>query len=255
MNVVLNERDYAELLLEQCTLNGKPMDTLVRIARYYASLSYKKSDIRRMLEAFLLKCDPNINVVKWSGTIDRALKSGLKYQLIDIDNVPITQKELDICGGLSGKQMQRLMFTLICLAKYGNLVNAKNCGWVNKPDKDIFKMANVVTSIKRQSLMLNDLRALGLIRFSRKVDNININVRCLDLSGAPSLCITDFRNLGYQYQRYCGEPYFECCQCGLVIKRTSNAHKYCHDCASEVNRQKTRENMRRCSAVQIDAVS
>lgn len=249
MNVVLNERDYVERLLEQCVIDGKPVETLARISRYYTSLSYKKSDIRRMLELFLLKCDPNINIVKWQDTIDKAMKWAAKYQLINIEDVPITQDELDICDGLPGAQVKRLMFTLICLAKYGNLVNEKNYGWVNKPDKDIFRMANVVTSTKRQSLMLNDLRELGLIRFSRKVDNININVRCIDNNGKPILHITDFRNLGYQYLRYCGEPYFECCQCGLVIKRASNVHKYCHDCAAEINRQKARENCHRYMAV------
>ncbi len=239
MNVVLDERAYVEDILDQCTLEPRPLETLGRIARYYASFNYKKSEIRRMLEAFMLKCDPNINIVKWQNTIDKLVRDASKYQLINIENVPITQRELDICNGLDGKQMRRLMFTLICLAKYGNMMNVDNDGWVNKQDKDIFKMANVVTSTKRQSLMLNDLRSLGLVRFSRKVDNININVRCIDNDGDAVLSITDFRNLGYQYQRYCGEPYFECCQCGLVIKRTSNVQKYCHDCAVEINRQKT----------------
>ena len=121
------------------------------------------------------------------------------------------------------------------------MANEQNAGWVNRPDKEIFKLANVVTSVKRQSLMLNDLRSSGLIRFSRKVDNININVQCIDMDGDAYLQITDFRNLGYQYMRYCGEPYFECAECGIVIKRMSNAQKYCHDCAVDINRQNARE--------------
>lgn len=78
----------------------------------------------------------------------------------------------------TGKPMKRLLFTLICLAKYSDLVNSNNGGWVNRTDKEIFRLANVVTPIRRQSLMLNDLREFGYIRFSRKVDNVNINVQC-----------------------------------------------------------------------------
>lgn len=242
---MLNERDFAQEAIQNCVLGAKPTETLKCVAKYYHSEGYKKADIVLMLEDFMLKCDPTINIVKWQDTIERKVKDADKYGLIELDSIPVTQKELDICQGLSGKQIQRLMFALICLAKFSNAVNNKNNNWVNRQDKEIFRMANLVTPIKRQSLMLNDLRGLGLIRFSKKVDNININVQCLDDSGEPVLLISDFRNLGYQYMQYCGEPYFECASCGLVIKRTNNSQKYCPECAVEINRQKTRENSRR----------
>lgn len=248
MGIVLNEREFAEQALESYTLGSKPLETLGRIARYYTADGYKRGEICSLLEGFLLKCDPGINIVKWQDAIERQVKAASKFGLIEIDSIPITQAELDVCGALSGVQMKRLMFTLICLAKYSNAVNEKNNGWVNRPDIEIFKMANVVTSVKRQSLMLNDLRALGLIRFSRKVDNININVECIDYTGNAVLNIVDFRNLGYQYLRYCGEPYFECESCGIVIKRTNNSQRYCRECGIEINRQKSRENRRRDAA-------
>lgn len=248
MSIVLNEREFAESALETCTLGTKPLETLGRIARYYTADGYKRGEVCSLLEEFLLKCDPGINIVKWQNTIERQVKTANKVGLIEIDSIPITKKELSVCDGLSGTQMRRLMFTLICLAKYSNTVNPKNSGWVNRQDREIFKLANVVTPIKRQSLMLNDLRELGLVRFSRKVDNVNINVQCLDLCGDPELLISDFRNLGYQYLRYCGEPYFECEACGLVIKRTNNSQRYCRDCGAEINRQKSRENWKRNTA-------
>lgn len=248
MSIVLNEREFAESALETCSLGQKPLETLGRIARYYAADGYKRGEICSLLEEFLLKCDPGINIVKWQNAIDQQVKYACKNGLIEIDSIPITQKELDVCESLSGTQMRRLMFTLICLAKFSNAVNAKNNGWVNRQDREIFKMANVVTPIKRQSLMLNDLRELGLIRFSRKVDNVNINVLCIDNGGDTVLHVSDFRNLGYQYLRRCGEPYFECASCGVVIKKTNNSQKYCRECGAEINRQKSRENWKRNAA-------
>lgn len=242
MSIVLNEREYAMAALQRCDLGAKPLETLGRIAKYYRSEGYKKTEIHRMLESFVLKCDPSINIVKWQDAIAKQVKGTDKYSLVEIDGIPITQKELDICNSLSGKQVKRLMFTLICIAKFNNAANDKNNGWVNRQDNEIFRMANVTTPIKRQSLMLNDLRELGLIRFSRKVDNININVTCIDDNGDPALIITDYRNLGYQYMKYCGEPYFECASCGIVVKRGSNIQKYCRDCAVDVNRQRARDN-------------
>ena len=242
MSIVLNERECAIEALQKCVLDAKPLVTLGRVAKYYRAEGYKKSEIHSMLESFMLKCDPTINIVKWQDAIDRQIKDVDKFPLIEIEGVPITQCELDVCNSLSGIQMRRLMFTLICLAKFCNAVSDKNNGWVNRPDKEIFKMANVVTPIKRQSLMLNDLREAGLIRFSRKVDNININVKCIDDVGEPALIVTDYRNLGYQYMRYCGEQYFECASCGIVIKKTGKNHKYCSDCAADINRQRALHN-------------
>lgn len=238
ISIILNEREYAEAALDMCVLEQKPTDTLLRVAKYYADRGYKKSEVQSLLESFMLRCDPGINLVKWQDTIDSLTKSAMKSSLIEIDNVPITKAELEICDKLTNKQTRRLMFTLICVAKYGNMANPLNKNWVNKPDKEIFNMANIVTTVKRQSLMLNDLRELGLIRFSRKVDNININVTCLSDGGEPELEITDFRNLGYQYLRYHGEPCIECAECGIVVKKTVNNQKYCSACGVDLNRKK-----------------
>ena len=244
MSIVLNERECAIEALQKCVLDTNPLETLGRVAKYYRAEGYKKAEIHSMLESFMLKCDPTINIVKWQDAIDRQIKDADKFPLIELDGIPITQSELDICSSLSGKQMKRLMFALICLAKFCNAVSAKNNNWVNRSDKELFKMANVVTPIRRQSLMINDLREAGLIRFSRKVDNININVLCIDNIGEPVLVVTDYRNLGYQYMKYYGEPYFECASCGIVIKRTGKNHKYCSDCAADIHRQKARDNFK-----------
>lgn len=211
----------------------------------------------------MIKSDPSVNIVLWQAAIDRQVKSAEKYPMVEIDSVPITQNELDICDCLSGRQsklkktskrdagvvrqkssMGRLMFTLICLAKYGNMVNNRNNGWVNRKDSEIFRLANISTSSKRQSSLLSDLRDEGYIRFSKKVDNININVTCLDEDGDPALAITDYRNLGNQYLRYCGKPFFECASCGLVVRRKNNSQLYCPDCKVIMNRKHARENYR-----------
>lgn len=244
MSIVLSERDFAVDAINHCTLGDSPVETIGRVAKYYISEDYKRSDVERLVSEFLIKCDPTINIIKWQDTIERQVKYAYKFPMIQIDNVPITQKELDLCDGLSGRQMQRLLFTLICLAKYADAVNSKNNGWVNRPDREIFKLANVVTPIKRQSLMLNDLREMGLIRFSRKVDNVNINVTCIDKAGEPVLKIEDFRNLGNQYLLYRGEPYFICASCGLAVRRNNNRQTYCQDCSMDKHRQMMRDQWR-----------
>ena len=247
-NIVLNERACAEYAIENLTLGSKPIETIGRVARYYYSEGYKKCEIGSLLEDFLLKCDPTINIVKWQDTIDRKVNSADKYKLIDIPGVSITKNEMEQIKKIDGKLLQRLMFTMLCLAKYGNAVNPNNNSWVNRKDREIFSLANIMVTTKRKSLMINDLWTLGYIGYSRVVDNININVKIVDDESPVELFVSDFRNLGNQYMRYRGEEYIECQCCGVVIRKNSNVQRYCHDCAAEINRKKALETWRKTAS-------
>lgn len=239
MSIILDEKVYVENILESPELGKKPSETLSRVAKYYRASGYKDREIAGLVEDFLLKCDPNINIVKWQNMIDKVVRSSAKYGLIRISGVVITRSEMDCIESIGSKTLQRLMFTLLCVAKYCNAVNPKNNNWVNKPDKEIFALAGIKATIKKQSLMINDLWSAGYIAFSNVVNNININVCIVDNDSEPVMVITDFRNLGNQLLMYQGEPYMECGCCGVVVKRNSNAQKYCNDCANEVNIKKT----------------
>jgi len=91
--------------------------------------------------------------------------------------------------------------------------------------------------------MYATLRDTGLIQFSKKVDNTNVRV-CFAEDGDVAMTITDLRNLGYQYLKYHGEPYFECTNCGITVKidepTKGRKQKYCKECAVEI---KTKQNV------------
>ena len=53
INIVLNERAYAEYALENLSLGDKPFETLSRIARYYYSEGYKKREIESLVKDFM----------------------------------------------------------------------------------------------------------------------------------------------------------------------------------------------------------
>ena len=237
MTIVLNEREWTEDMITQRSLGKKPFETMCRVARYYLDNGIPKRDVRRMMDSFLLQCDPLASLPKWSATLDSALTRAMKYQSINIESVKVTKPEMEQIAALGGRQIQRLAFTLLCLAKYWNAVSAKNDGWVNSKDSDIMRMANINTSLKRQSLMYYNLNAAGLIRFSRKVDNTNVQV-CFQQDGETALEVTDFRNLGYQYLKYLGGPYFVCANCGITTKSENTGRgrkqKYCRECAAQI---------------------
>lgn len=242
MTIVLNEHEWAREKIKSKSLGSKPFETLSRVAKYYIDQDYSKRETRGMLDTFLLQCEPDASLPKWSDTLDHAVARALKYDAINIDSIDITKPEMDRIDALEGKQVRRLAFTLLCLAKYWNIINPQSNCWVNSKDSEIMHMANINTSIKRQSLMYFNLNEAGMIQFSKKVDNTNVRV-CFIEPGDTVMTITDLRNLGYQYLKYHGEPYFECQNCGITVKKNDNCvgrkPKYCKDCAVEIHMQQT----------------
>ena len=242
MEIVMNEHEWAEGMIASHSLGKRPYETLRRVARYYLDQAYTKNGARKMLETFLLQCDPSASVPKWSDTIDGALERASKYKAVEIDCIRITKEELKRIEALGKRQLQRLAFTLLCLAKYWMEVNPKCNWWVTNKDSDIMKAANINTSIRRQSLLYSQLRDAGMIEFSRKVDNTNVRV-CFAEEGDTAIEISDFRNLGYQYLFYTGSnDYIKCERCGIVVRKNrptpqdkpghrGRAQQYCKSCA------------------------
>lgn len=249
MTIVLNEHEWAEDMINSHSLGDKPYETFCRVAKYYLDKDYSKKEVRKMLDNFLIQCEPTASVPKWSETLDFAVKRASKYEAIKIDSIDITKPEMEIIDSLEGRQIKRLAFTLLCLAKYWDVVNPQGDHWVNSKDNEIMRMANINTSIKRQSMMYHTLKQQGLIKFSKKVDNTNVRV-CFIKDGEVAMSISDFRNLGYQYLKYHGENYFECANCGVTVKPKDKVgagrpQKYCPACALEIHMQQKINSMMR----------
>lgn len=92
MEIILNEREFAERALEDCDMGELPHETLGHLAKYYHAEGYKDREIQRLLEDFIIKCDPTANVFKWENTIAHQVKNAKKYALIELDSIPITKK-------------------------------------------------------------------------------------------------------------------------------------------------------------------
>lgn len=237
MNVILDEVAWTKKVVEERTLGQKPSETLTHIARFYFSNGYKSKEIKRLLEQFILQCNPSASIPRWSNTLDFILTYAAKRPQLKIEYIPVTETEMKTIDGIDGRQAQRLAFTLLCLAKYWDLVNNTSSHWVNSKDNEIMRMANIKTSIKRQSILFRKLNELGLIQFSHKVDNTNVQV-CFMSESHVVMQISDFRNLGYQYLKYHGGPYYQCKSCGVTVKSPDKTNrrnlKYCPDCTTRI---------------------
>lgn len=239
--IILNERKFALNALETRDLGSNRFRTLCTVAKYYLSNGENKTSARKLLEVFLLECIPSASVVEWRSTLDSAIRCATRFPLVEIDEITISENELDTIRSLPKVQLQRLAFTLLCISKYWDEITPNRDHWVNTPDSEIMNMANINTSLKRQSVMYSEIRDAGLIRFSKRVDNTNVQVLFAD-NNPPMMHITDFRNLGYQYMNLSEPGFYQCVNCGLIVKERKNTGGtrvgrkpiYCKDCARKI---------------------
>lgn len=234
--IVLNEKKYAIECLENGFVGRKPFFTLSIIAKYYYyCLNYKKSKIEMLLNDFMFK---NYSIgyqsdrLSWQDTIEKIVKKVNNYTLLELDGVKITKSELKTISGIGNPNKERVMFTILCLAKFGIARNPQSNGWVNTDSKEIFKMARVSCKAKERELYIGDLCDRGLLELPKRNDNVSLRVTFID-DGDEELFVSDFRELGYEYLKYKGENFIRCAECGILTRGNKNRTKrYCKDCAA-----------------------
>lgn len=202
----------------------------------------RQKEVLEKIEDYLRQF-PFLVLPKWQRTIDKIVAKAKGKGLIEIEYVGITEKELAEIAKLRKESLKKLAFTLLCIAKYFNTIRPENNSWVNTPDKDVFRMADIRTlDCKRQQQLIRELYLLGLIGYSKVVDNVNLQVLFVDAETEPVLHIYQFDDLGYQYLEYVGDPSIVHCKCcGKLIKKASKRLDYCPDCAQDARRASTQK--------------
>lgn len=234
--IILNEKEYVEELLIDKRLGEIPTLSLNLIAKYlrqYKGLTHKK--IVKELNDFMISSYVGYNPLDWSEYLEKCAKKSKDRDLIEIDGVHITQYELDKIAELKNKSYEKLAFTILCLAKYGNARNENNNCWVNNDFKEIFKLARVSCNASDRKRRLNKLYTLGYISFAKRIDNMSIHAEFVNDDSENVIYVCDFRELGYEYLLYKGENFIRCKECGILTRGNKKGNKkYCKNCMGYV---------------------
>ena len=233
--ILLNEKRFAESCLK-AGLNGqKPYFVLSILASYYSGEGCKRKEIREKLMDYLRKYYPryDLDECDWEEIADKLSAKAGKRELFEIEGVSISKKEIETISGIKDKVLERLAFTLLCIAKLNNIKNPKNNGWVNTDTKDIFSYARITCNAFDRDVKIGMLGRMGLLEFPKRLDNLNIRVTFICDDGEEALFVSDFRELGYEYLLYCGQNFIRCAECGILIRGNKNGTKlYCGNCAA-----------------------
>lgn len=234
--IILNEKDYAENCLKNGIKDNNPYFTISIIAKYYFHhFGYRKKKISRLLIEYLEKYYVGFsdNRYTWETIAERVAANAGKYPLFEISGVSITESEIETISKIKDKVLERLAFTMLCLAKLSNLRNEKNNGWVNTDTKDIFKLARIACKVDEREIKIGELGRMGLLEFSKRNDNLNSRVTFIDDESKQKMFIKDFREIGYEYMLYKGENLIRCAECQILTRGNKYGNKrYCRNCVS-----------------------
>lgn len=231
MNIILNERAFAESVIDKPSDVQLSYNIVYRVARYYMDIMQRLPDAVRKTEEFILRCDGTANLVFWNTFIESSAKTLRTRPLIEIDSVGVTQTELEKIMELRSREARMVLFTMLCFAKFWNIVNKKNNNWINRNYKELFSTANVARSDDMKAAIMRSIFQSGLGGYSMRATSENTYVTFVDNDASPVLEITDFRNLGYQYCAAAGDACIVCEVCGITVPKKANNQKYCRQCA------------------------
>lgn len=240
MPVILNEVKQVEYIIEKGEVGNKPTSTLFLLGKYYRQKKdLDKEQTFHKLNEFMQQHYKNYNSALWEDIIENIAKKANKYSLREINSIDITQSELNEIAKIDNLKYQKLLFTMLCYAKLYNLISENNHNWINTDIKEVFRVARVTVKYRNDKFIyLNDLEKSGLISFSNKNDNLNIQVNFTDMSDGYVLRIDDFRELGYEYLNYVKKDKFiRCAECKRLVKKKNKydySKKYCAECSKKI---------------------
>ena len=149
-------------------------------------------------------------------------------------NIIIFESEINEIKLLKDTNLEKIFFTILCLAKW----RKTNYIYLNSGSsiklKDIFDLAGISCTKKEQQMYLHRLNSVGAIDTQLK-PLLKIMVPCLAQEGNIAL---EFEICDDLINQWLDITYPHCERCSKAFERITNNQKFCKECAKQIKREK-----------------
>lgn len=184
--------------------------------------------------------------------VNKAISSAKKVGLKQVEHIYITESELDFIASLNDIKLEKIAFVLLALAKYHNEVSGEDNDVVYLKLSEIKKMARINMNRVDFEYFYANLYDKGVLQ--RNTSPVS-TVQIVDFVShneedaiAFELKEVDYLELAYVYLSWKndGKGYARCQKCDRLMRQgKTKPRKYCEECAKEVERENTKERVRR----------
>lgn len=170
----------------------------------------------------------------YSDMIATCVRRAAKRPLYELESIKITESEMDKIQSIKDKRLERLMFVLLCMAKFQRDTIGFDNNLVDISVVDLFRMAHMTAPVDKRDDMLHELMLKGMISFPQKIDSCGMFVNIVDESDRMVIEInqTDAQDLSLAYQAFVNPKKFTRCSVCKKIIRANVSDGICDDCAN-----------------------
>ena len=242
---VFNERACDEIVIKSHKISRENVKSYIfKLAKY--NFYVEKMDDNANYDAIVSYLKSHWSMFSgpdWHEFIEKSIKICQKRDYKMIDSIKITKKELDYIKSYDDIQLEKLLFVMLCVAKYDNFYSDSCDYWLNRTDSFLFGQARVHVKVKDRLQLLRKLYVSGAFDMSHKVGSANKKLLYVSDDSNDEVVLElseiDFKELAYTYLYYKdGYVGFNHCQrCGCLIKKNSNSQKFCKECAEKTKKE------------------
>lgn len=251
-----NEQALTEAMIKTNFVDRNNItNTIYSLAKYnYHVLHLKdKANYNKILKYIIDNC-PNIFEEAIYQDIDSCIKSAKKHSMATIDEVCITQSELDAIKSLNDIKKEKVMFVLLATSKYFNLLSGKDYNSVFLNNADICKAAKITIPVKDRDEFMQFAYDSGLLLRHSWSDSIIKKVTFISHDENDKVVLklneNDFKDLANTYLAYLSPSKFRrCVTCGKWIRVNKQDRRLCRDCSNISNAQVEKDFFRTVTCV------
>lgn len=254
LGVIVNEERIVEKALEGKLLIENQAKVVHLLIKYYCGQGKTDMlDIKETIFKVMCKCDSEFTRPKWNEYLEKQIFKYIKNKeryggtddLIHIQDIKITKKELEVIDKLKDKKLQKMAFILLVYVKINQQFHKNDSEWINYALGNIFKEAKVIGDSQTKVKLLHELSKKELITNNFDNRKCSIKINYIDNDSDSILTLNDFEGVIHYYLNYLGEHWKKCIECGKWFVVKGNKQEYCKICAKDKQLKWQRESMKK----------
>jgi len=239
-SIIFYEEEEAKKILASGNIDFITFDHLFLLAKYFKHIGKNNSQVRKSLIEFCKKHNHDFNEILARNAIENSIKKAQKYSLRNAEGIMITESEMSRIKSATGYKKQKILFTMLVLAKFfkhnDNRIDPKPSKYdgsyfANATFINILSMSKISVSKTERNSIQYELERDGFIRTAR-VNSFEIFF--VDESSGSSIFIDNLNDFIDFYPFYCEK-------CGKKVIKKAKRHSFCDECYLELRKNSKKE--------------